>query len=212
MKKFTILLAAVFGLNILASAQPISDRAVIPVAVTLNQVLRLNITSGGNMEFVFSTIDHYKTGIANTNRYSTFLNVSSSNEWVLNMYSETSSLVGLDLRGTMSLNNIGYSIQNVGAYQFDSRYTAFGSANLSVAGLQSAANISTIACRGGGISSSCAGDGSDNRFVIRWRVGTGESNNTVAGAAMNGTSFINQNYQADRYTANVLLDLLTSGL
>lgn len=212
MKKLSLLFVAIFGLNILATAQPISDRAVIPVAVTLNQVLRLNITSGGNMEFVFSTLDHYKNGIANTDRYSTYLNVASSNEWVVNMYSETSSLVGVDLGGSIALNNVGYSVQNVGAYQFDSRLVAFGSANVSVAGLQSNPNNSTITCQGGGISSSCAGDGNDNRFIIRWRVGTGESTNTIAGAEMNGTSFINQNFQADRYTANVLLDLLTSGI
>lgn len=45
-------------------AQAVRDRNVIPVAVNLNQVLRMTITNGGNIEFVFNSIDDYKYGIS----------------------------------------------------------------------------------------------------------------------------------------------------
>lgn len=47
-----------------AFGQAVKDRNVIPVAVSLNQVLRMTITNGGNIEFVFNTIEDYKNGIS----------------------------------------------------------------------------------------------------------------------------------------------------
>ena len=58
MKKISfIAILAVCGLT--AFGQAVKDRNVIPVAVSLNQVLRMTITNGGNVEFVFNTIDDY---------------------------------------------------------------------------------------------------------------------------------------------------------
>ena len=48
----------------LSSAQAVRDRNVIPVAVNLNQVLRMSIYDGGNIEFVFNTIDDYRDGLS----------------------------------------------------------------------------------------------------------------------------------------------------
>lgn len=63
MKKLSFILSLViFGQ--LAFGQAVKDRNVIPVAVNLNQVLRMTITNGGNIEFVFNSIDDYKFGLS----------------------------------------------------------------------------------------------------------------------------------------------------
>lgn len=63
MKKLSFILSLIiFGQ--LAFGQAVHDRNVIPVAVNLNQVLRMTITNGGNIEFVFNTIDDYKYGLS----------------------------------------------------------------------------------------------------------------------------------------------------
>ena len=77
MKKVSLfLLGMVMGLALLA--QPVVDNAIIPVAVNLNSILRLNVTSGGNIEFTVSTIDQYNNGIATGPRYYTDFTVASS--------------------------------------------------------------------------------------------------------------------------------------
>ena len=63
MKKLSFILSLIiFGQ--LAFGQAVKDRNVIPVAVNLNQVLRMSITNGGNIEFAFNTIDDYKHGLS----------------------------------------------------------------------------------------------------------------------------------------------------
>ena len=62
-KNLTVLLAALL-MGGTAFGQAVSDRNIIPVAVNLNQVLRMNINNGGNIEFMFNTIDEYKLGIS----------------------------------------------------------------------------------------------------------------------------------------------------
>ena len=52
-----------FGIISTGISQAVSDRTTVPLAVNLNQVLRLNILNGGNIEFTFNTIAQYKTGI-----------------------------------------------------------------------------------------------------------------------------------------------------
>ena len=57
MKKLfiTLVLSATFlGASF---GQAVADQGVIPVSVTLNQILRLNVTSGGNINFVINTRD-----------------------------------------------------------------------------------------------------------------------------------------------------------
>jgi hypothetical protein len=65
MKKSNFILAALAVILTTASfAQAVRDRNVIPVAVNLNEVLRMTITNGGNIEFVFNTIDDYRDGLS----------------------------------------------------------------------------------------------------------------------------------------------------
>jgi len=57
MKKLTFLLAGFLLYGTTSNAQAVRDRNVIPLAVNLNQVLRMSITDGGNIEFTFNIIE-----------------------------------------------------------------------------------------------------------------------------------------------------------
>ena len=92
MKKFFVSLA-ILAISAVSFAQPISDRAVVPVAVSLNQILRLQILYGGNVEFVFADLNDYKAGITGT-RFTTRFSVASSTDWDLRMYASSASFVG----------------------------------------------------------------------------------------------------------------------
>jgi hypothetical protein len=61
MKKLILSLFA-FGIISTGISQAVSDRTTVPLAVNLNQVLRLNIMQGGNLEFTFNTIADYENG------------------------------------------------------------------------------------------------------------------------------------------------------
>ncbi|MFT3752755.1 MAG: hypothetical protein QM800_07715 [Paludibacter sp.] len=115
--------------------QAVKDRNVIPVAVNLNQVLRMTITNGGNIEFVFNTIDQYKNGIsseaasgaansaASTPMYKTDFTVSSSTRWALTYGAEEGTFIGTDFAAVSAtpfeLNNVGFTITNNGANTFE---------------------------------------------------------------------------------------------
>lgn len=64
-----------------ASAQAISDMAIIPIGVTLNSIARITVTSGGNIEFVVNTMQQYQTGVQNSTAYTTTFSVASSNKF-----------------------------------------------------------------------------------------------------------------------------------
>ncbi len=64
-----------------ASAQAISDMAIIPIGVTLNSIARITVTSGGNIEFVVNTMDKYQNGVKNSSAYTTTFSVASSNKF-----------------------------------------------------------------------------------------------------------------------------------
>ncbi|MFP4605983.1 MAG: hypothetical protein ACLFNJ_11450, partial [Bacteroidales bacterium] len=89
MKKLIVLLLVVFfGVNLQSFSQAVDDRAVVPVSVTLNSILRLNVESGGNIEFNFNTLEQYENGISGIDQddqYSTKLTIASSVDWDLIM-------------------------------------------------------------------------------------------------------------------------------
>ena len=123
MKKLIyIAIAAIFAAP--AMAQPVSDRGVIPVAVTLNQILRLNITSGGNIEFVFNTITQYELGVPNAAPYDSDFNVASSTPWELDMGAEDVTFIGTDNPANlMPLAHVGYLIVATGTHAFGTELT-----------------------------------------------------------------------------------------
>ena len=206
MKKITSLLLGFVLIGATSFAQPVSDRAVIPVAVTLNQILRLNVFNGGNVEFVFNNIDDYKNGLTNgAGQYQTDISIASSTPWSLLMWAEDASFTGNDdPTNLMSNGYVGYSILATGGFSFDNEYLAVGNVSIEANILANAAS-SVFSCSAISTASNCAGDATDNIFQIQWMAGTGDNN-------MIQTSFINAGIEPDRYTNNVFLDLVTSGL
>ena len=206
MKKTCLSILAIMLISVTTFAQPVSDRAVIPVAVTLNQILRLNVFNGGNVEFVFNNIDDYKNGLTNgAGQYQTDISIASSTPWSLLMWAEDASFTGNDdPANAMSNGYVGYSILANGNFSFNNEILAVGNVSVEANTLTNAAS-SVFSCSAISTASNCAGDATDNIFQIQWMAGTGDNN-------MIQTSFINAGIEPDRYTNNVFLDLVTSGL
>lgn len=206
MKKSMFTVLAITLITFSTFAQPVSDRAVIPVAVTLNQILRLNVFNGGNVEFVFNNMNDYKNGLTNgAGQYQTDISVASSTPWSLLMWAEDASFTGNDdPANAMSNGYVGYSILATGNYSFDNEILAVGNVSVEANTLTNAAS-SVFSCSAISTASNCAGDATDNIFQIQWMAGTGDNN-------MIQTSFINAGIDPDRYTNNVFLDLITSGI
>ena len=202
MKKLTFLFAGLFLMANVASSQGIDDRAVIPVAITLNSILRLNVTSGGNIEFNFNTLNDYQHGIQTSAAYQTKFNVASSVNWNVIMYAEDANLTGTDVitageasANTMLINNIGYHISSEGSLEDNYNF----SSNDPAAPVALTAADNTIAV--GFDTTPNAGDINANSFTIHWRCGTSE------GGGMNPSSILSQGIAADRYATNVFLIL-----
>lgn len=180
MKKFllgaSLLLIAQMGFG-----QAVSDQAVIPVSVTLNSILRLTVTSGGNIQFVVTTVDHYTLGIGNAPRYTTSFRVSSSRDFTVTMATEHAThFTGLEA-GTADqflLNNVGYILTGQG---------------VNLATIQGLNNSRVIVPTGAA--------GGNKPYSIAWELGT------VAGGGMNAANLLTQSIPADVYVANVFLTL-----
>jgi len=218
MKKITLLVlaAALMFSGVSSKAQAVRDRNVIPVAVNLNQVLRMSIYDGGNIEFVFNTIDDYRNGLsgsaaaandaASIGFYQSSFTISSSTEWDLDYGAENANLIGVDdgtTPNTLALNNVGLQIVANGAHtlgtgEIISAPTTLGTvvADLDLYPQELLGWDNTGA--------SNAGDEADNDFTIQWRCGTAEDD-------MNGVSLLEQTgIDPDRYVVNVLFDLKIS--
>jgi len=198
MKKISTFLFAVLLSASMAFSQPVKDFGVIPIGVTLNSILRLNIVSGGNIEFVVNTIDQYDNGIVNSALFDTHFTVASSENFNVIMYSESATLTGTDLGGPMPVENIGY-IMEVG--------TGGGTIGTNWdfpngIALPSALIVTpTIIIQGLALS---AGDPVQNSFIINWELGTQIITGTIP---MQATSLLVQSLNADRYVVNALLVL-----
>lgn len=218
MKKITLisLTAALMFAGVSSQAQAVRDRNVIPVAVNLNQVLRMSIYDGGNIEFVFNTIDDYRNGlsgaaaaandVASIPFYQSSFTISSSTEWDLEYGAENATFIGVDdgtTPNTLALDNVGLQIVANGAHtlatgEIISAPTTGGTvvADLDVYPQELLGWDNTGA--------SNAGDEADNDFTIQWRCGTAEGD-------MNAVSLIEQTaIDPDRYVVNVLFELMIS--
>lgn len=215
-------------IGVTAFAQAVKDRNVIPVAVSLNQVLRMTITNGGNIEFVFNSIDDYKNGIsseaasaaanpaATVGMYKTDFTVSSSTRWALTYGAEEASFLGTDNAATaLALDNVGFTITNLGANTFEGAGLAKGAtpaASLFSIPTDNASEVAALQAypvpliEDNNTVNANAGDNADNSFTLNWRCGTAEAGAIVP---MNAIKIIDQNPSPapDRYVANVLFDL-----
>ena len=202
-----------------AIAQPVSDRAVIPIGVTLVQILRIHVINGGNIEFVFNDINDYKVGIANggTTFYDSQVVIASSTDWDLHLGAEAALMVGTDNpANTLNINNVGFTSTWTGTNTCCTALTQVSG----VTGNYDTATSGGAACglkvfTGGaadllyqdaGIAAGSGGDVLQNAFTLNWECGTLAAGTT----AMNATSLLAQSPSPDRYVTNVFLDLTSN--
>lgn len=199
MKKITFIFAFMVASTIMF-AQPVSDNAIIPMSVSLNSILRLNVVSGGNIEFVVNTISQYTAGVSNSAKYTTTFTVASSVDFRVGLRAEDATFIGTDLVGnTMPLDNIGYLINEDG--------TGADPANWDLEPFDGAEAVEPlddtevfIVTSTGGAG---AGDIAKNKFLIKWELAT------AALILVNTTAetLLAQSLAADRYSTNVWLTL-----
>jgi len=230
------LLAAVAGLFVagVVSAQAIRDRNVVPVSVNLNEVSRMVITNGGNIEFVFNSIDDYRNGISAdpglsgsnniqgatignpgdagvvaSSMYLTNFYVASTRRWELYYGAEEYAVSsGAVFQGTDNPTN-SLLLDNVGFRLQSNGIHQFGTELTSVRTNEGADIVRlelypVLLIADGANVLSSAGDERDNSFTIYWRAGTSEGD-------MNAVSLLEQSPspQPDRYTTNVLFELVS---
>jgi hypothetical protein len=197
MKKVILFFVGLFLMANASFSQGVDDRAVIPVAVTLNSILRLNVVSGGNIEFNFNTLEQYTNGIWNSEAYNTKFTVASSVNWEVNIFAEDKDFIGTDDAGGLNvlpLDNVGYQI----TYDGTGAASDFNIPSLATAKPLDDSETTTLVGRQGATTN--AGDVNQNAFIINWRCGTKEGD-------MNTTSILEQSLPADRYATNVFLIL-----
>jgi len=190
MKKVSLLFLSI-GIAILSYAQPVADNAVIPVSVNLNSILRLNVTSGGNIEFTFTNIDQYTNGLENTDRYDTHFTVASSVDFDVTLSTEDATFIGADNpANTMDLDFVAYDIESDGSGGEGTNWD-FPLALVDLQQNPAQPIVSSLPGAG-------AGDVNQNSFIINWECGT---------ASTGGGSILSASIPADRYTTNVYLVL-----
>lgn len=177
--------------------QAVNESAIIPVSVTLNAVSRLTIESGGNIKFVFNSINDYNTGFDGSAEalYRTTVSVSASRNFSINMYSEAANFLPTDnAANTLLIGNLEYQLDWTGALANTPTDYTVAWAQMTAVDEYIIDDITTPG--NGGI----AGSGTDNRFDIQWRIGT------VANTL--GTFLSQGNIAADHYVANIFIELI----
>lgn len=107
--KRIILSLALLGICGMGMAQ-VQDNAVIPVSVTINSVLRLQVNSGGNIQFVFNTMSQFTQGIDNSTNTTTKFSVSSSRAYTVNLKAEDANLIGITTGAPAPLSLITFEM------------------------------------------------------------------------------------------------------
>jgi len=207
MKKIKLLFLSLL-LSGMVIAQPVSSTAVIPIGVTLNSILRLNVVSGGNIEFVVNSIEQYKNGITNASNYDTQFNVASSVDFNVLMYAEDAELYAQGVTTNtvgagMPLANIGYvmEVASGGGLAGTTPATdnwAFTN-GATIAGLTNTATTAVVTSHPG----NGAGGTIQNNFIINWELATP----AMITATIIADNLLTQSLPSDRYVVNVFLVL-----
>jgi hypothetical protein len=164
--------------------QLVSDNAVIPVSVTLNSILRLTVTSGGNINFVFNTIDQYENGLGPGGQYTTIFTVASSRDFDVILGAEDADFIGFETGNVIELYYLGFNITGPGA---DATFRVLE--DLTTAGLVP-------------IVDGTANRASINEFEIAWEFAT------PAVLGVNGDDdLLTRSFNADIYMTNVFLSV-----
>ncbi|MBN2757987.1 MAG: hypothetical protein JXR51_12490 [Bacteroidales bacterium] len=208
MKKIIIGFLSLLFIGQMAVAQPIQDNAVIPMSITLNSILRLNIVSGGNIEFAFNTITDYASGLGLAgSQYQTRITIASSSNWSLFFSTTLDAFYELDGASTIPLTYVAYNFETAGnganVIGTDVQYNdnagasqAFGVFN-DLDQTPAAAILTTL-------GTGNAGGTADNDFTIRWECGT----TNVSGGGVGLEAIRNSGASSGRYSTNVLLSLV----
>jgi len=191
MKKFYLAFVAIL-LGVTASfAQPISDHAVIPIGVTLNPVLRIEVTNGGNIEFVFTSLAQYSSGLSGgANVYRTQFQVLSTRLYDVNLYTDpVANMIGQGTAATLPLSVINYTLTAVPA--------AAGVGDHPGTFVATATNLAPLTgfITDGGPDGTVAFVSTTNKYIIDWACGT------IAAQRVTGRT-------PDRYAVNVLLEVI----
>lgn len=223
MKKLSLfILGIAFSLGL--NAQAVVDNAVIPISVSLNSILRLNVTSGGAIEFTVNSMNQYRYGIDNTTRYTTVFTVASSIDFDVFMYAENDAFYGTQM-GTaentfaasdnqMLLDLVGYTMASTGSgtpgaagdaanwalNMDDGTLGAGGTLNL-LNNTTSTKIVESLPADGTDLGG--AGGSDQNEFEIQWELGTP----AVIGINANGLNLLQESLEPDRYSTNVFLEL-----
>lgn len=200
MKKLLLVSMAIISVS-LAKAQPVSDIAIIPIGVNLNSILRLQVISGGNIEFAVNTIAQYTGGISNTTGTTTTFTVSSTVNFDVNLYAEGANMIGTDLGGNLPVNNIGFSMAETGGGTDGTEWDLHTVGTVNVLASAKAGPTALIV---EGLGSLAAGNAAQNKFEIRWELATA---NVLAATGGPANNLLIQGVKADRYVINSFLDL-----
>lgn len=203
MKKGLIGLMFCLVLGIGVNAQPVSDNAVIPMAITVNSILRLNVVDGGNIEFVFNTLDDIANGLSG-NRYTTTITVASSSDWALSVMATTTDFFD-DGGAALALDNVCFYLSNNGAtYTVGAAGNTLYRPNGGGAAAIGIANPSDLTDDDGGVELLTsgglgnAGVPLENNITFHWECGTG-----LCAAGLGSI----QGTPSGRYSTSILMSL-----
>ena len=201
MKRLSLFLIMV-GITAASFGQAVADNAIIPISITLNSILRMNVTSGGNIDFTVNTLEQYENGISNSPRYQTKFTVASSTDFWVQLYAEDDAFYGSDDVGnTMDLNLVAYSLTSDGNHAHGTELTLLPAPGAWQALTDDTGPVTIVTPATGN-----GGDINDNNFTVAWELGT----SNVAGAAggPGGSNLLKSgNFASDRYATNVFLVL-----
>ena len=206
MKKTIYIIIFLFILSGTVKAQaPVPWSATIPFEFTIEDILRVNVTSGGNIEFVFTNMNQYNSGITNTSFYNSNIQIASSSNWQLNFGAEGLFLFGTDDPAhQMLIDNVGYMITTPGVPAIP---IGSGVANGTLLN-----NLSDVAPEGlvmfpfplmTSVGTGNAGDVTDNNFTINWECGTKAGTMDIFDLMHQVPSLL-----TDRYVTTVFLELV----
>ena len=204
MKKYAILIMILFmGYHASSYAQAVDDRAVVPLSVTLNSILRLNIESGGNIEFNFNTLEQYQNGInssLSSDQYATLLTVASSVNFDLSMGAEDTRLVSTDTvnaLGGMPLGHIVYNVEMQGS--LTNNNVTLTSSPTALSQIQDAEANEIVQPDG-----TNAGGVTANAFRVNWACGVPTS---VSGFSGTEGALMGSEFTGGRYSTNIFFVL-----
>ena len=205
------------------SCQVVRDDEQIVANVNLTQILRVNITNGGNINFSFNSINDYKNGVgalssatgagASSNNSTPFFrtdfSVSSSSNWLLNFGADQATFIGTDNPANLlPLNNVGFTLIENGVYNTGAFSNLISplTDNFSAAAVSALFAYPQVLINKGTLTN--AGDVLDNKFTIFWQCGTAALPN-LATNPMNTINIINlpSSPAPDNYIANIIFEL-----